>query len=91
MLIPRLSSNVIIKSSDKEILLSCSPLQDTVVPRCMSDSDCSSCFKQTISPWSLCLVFISPSNVITLEFFLLNSAFLLYVESASIINHMKLT
>lgn len=58
----------------------------------MSDSHCSSCFKQTITPWSLCLVFISSSNVITLWiFFFFNSGFFLCVESASIINDMKLT
>lgn len=81
---------MITKSSDKAILLSSSPLQDTVVPRCMSDSDFSSCFKQTILPWSLCLVFISPSNVITLwNFFFETVLFLLYIESASITNGMK--
>lgn len=83
---------MITKSSDKEILLSSFPFQDTVVPRCMSDGDCSSCFKQTISPWSLCLVFISSGNIISLwNFSFLNSAFFLYVDSVSIINDMKLT
>lgn len=49
---------MITKSSDKEILLSSSPLHDTVVPRCMSDSDCSSCCEQ--SHLGVYAMFLSP-------------------------------